>query len=118
MYWLCSKQNCLLCAYECDFGDNDIITIVYTGLTKKNVAVLSVLNIVSDFVKCNHPISQIVKVVKSRKKLFKSCQKVVKSCQKDVKKLSKSCQKLQKVIKKLEKILKRSEEEEEEEGDL
>jgi hypothetical protein len=27
-YWLCSKQNCLLCAYECDFGDNDIITIV------------------------------------------------------------------------------------------
>jgi hypothetical protein len=28
MYWLCSKQNCLLCAYECDFGDNDIITIV------------------------------------------------------------------------------------------
>jgi hypothetical protein len=25
MYWLCSKQNCLLCAYECDFGDNDII---------------------------------------------------------------------------------------------
>jgi hypothetical protein len=28
MYWLCSKQNCLLCAYECDFGDNDIIKIV------------------------------------------------------------------------------------------
>jgi hypothetical protein len=28
MYWLCSKQNCLLCAYECDFGDNDKITIV------------------------------------------------------------------------------------------
>jgi hypothetical protein len=28
MNWLCSKQNCLLCAYECDFGDNDIITIV------------------------------------------------------------------------------------------
>jgi hypothetical protein len=23
MYWLCSKQNCLLCAYECDFCDND-----------------------------------------------------------------------------------------------
>jgi hypothetical protein len=28
MYWLCNKQNCLLCAYECDFGVNDIITIV------------------------------------------------------------------------------------------
>jgi hypothetical protein len=28
MFWLCGKQNCLLCAYECDFGDNDIITIV------------------------------------------------------------------------------------------
>jgi hypothetical protein len=27
MYWPCTKQNCLLCAYECDFGDNDIITI-------------------------------------------------------------------------------------------
>jgi hypothetical protein len=38
MYCLCSKQNCLLCAYECDFGDNGIITIVRTGLTKKNVA--------------------------------------------------------------------------------
>jgi hypothetical protein len=24
MYWLSSKQNCLLCAYECDFGVNDI----------------------------------------------------------------------------------------------
>jgi hypothetical protein len=57
IYWLCSKQNCLLCAYECDFGDNDIITIVWIGLTtKKYVAVLSVLNLVSDFVKCNHPI--------------------------------------------------------------
>jgi hypothetical protein len=29
MYWLCSKQNCLLC----DFGGNYIITIVKTGLT-------------------------------------------------------------------------------------
>jgi hypothetical protein len=28
MYWLCSKQNCLLCAYEHDFGDNYIIAIV------------------------------------------------------------------------------------------
>jgi hypothetical protein len=28
MYWLCTKQNCLLCPYECDFGDNDIIPIV------------------------------------------------------------------------------------------
>jgi hypothetical protein len=28
MYWLCRKQNYLLCAYECDFGDNDKITIV------------------------------------------------------------------------------------------
>jgi hypothetical protein len=28
MYWLCSKQNCLLCAYEHDFGGNYIITIV------------------------------------------------------------------------------------------
>jgi hypothetical protein len=28
MYWLCSKQNCLLCAYEHDFGDNYIIRIV------------------------------------------------------------------------------------------
>jgi hypothetical protein len=57
MYWLYSKQNCLLCAYEGDFGDNDIKTIVLTGLTTtKNVAVLSVLNLVSDFVKRNHPI--------------------------------------------------------------
>jgi hypothetical protein len=54
MYWLCSKQKCLLCAYECNFGDNDIITIVKTGLTtKKYVAFLSVLNLVSEFVKCN-----------------------------------------------------------------
>jgi hypothetical protein len=37
MYWLCTKQNCLMCLYECDFGDNDIITIVKTGLTKKNM---------------------------------------------------------------------------------
>jgi hypothetical protein len=57
MYWLCSKQNCLLCAYECDFADNYKITIVYTGLTTKTyVIVLSVLNLVSDFVKCNRPI--------------------------------------------------------------
>jgi hypothetical protein len=43
IFWLCTKQNCLLCAYECDFGDSDIITIVKTGLTiKKYVAVLSV----------------------------------------------------------------------------
>jgi hypothetical protein len=58
MFWLCSKQNCLLCPYEFDFGDNYIITIVKTGLTtKKYVAVLSVLNLVSDFVKCNHLIA-------------------------------------------------------------
>jgi hypothetical protein len=58
MYWLCSKQNCLLSAYEHDFGDNYIITIVKTGLpTKKYDIVLSVLNLVSDFVKCNHPIN-------------------------------------------------------------
>jgi hypothetical protein len=57
MYWLCSKQNCLLWAYEHDFGDNYIITIVKIGLTTtKYVIVLSVLNLVSDFVKCNHPI--------------------------------------------------------------
>jgi hypothetical protein len=57
MYWLCSKQNCPLCFYEHDFGDNYIITIGKTGLTTKiNVTVLSVLNLVSDFVKCNHPI--------------------------------------------------------------
>jgi hypothetical protein len=56
MAWICSKQNCLLCAYERDFGDNDIITIVRTGLTKKYVAVLSVLNLVSDLVKCNRTI--------------------------------------------------------------
>jgi hypothetical protein len=37
MYWLCSKQNCLLCAYEHDFGDNYIITIVKTGLRTKNM---------------------------------------------------------------------------------
>jgi hypothetical protein len=58
MYWLCSKQNCLLCAYEHDFGDNSKITIVKIGLTtKKYVIVLSVSNLVSDFVKCNHPIA-------------------------------------------------------------
>jgi hypothetical protein len=52
-----SLRTMLLCAYECDFGDNDIITIVLTGFTtKKNVAVLSVLNLVSEFVKCNRPI--------------------------------------------------------------
>jgi hypothetical protein len=57
MCWLCSIQNCLLCGYEHDYGDNYIITIVSTGLaTKTYVAVLSVLNLVSDFVKCNHPI--------------------------------------------------------------
>jgi hypothetical protein len=57
MYWLCSKQICLLCAYEHDFGDNYKITIVKTGLTaKKYVIVMSVLNLVSDFVKCNHHI--------------------------------------------------------------
>jgi hypothetical protein len=61
MYWLCSKQNCLLYAHEHDFGDNYIITIVKTGLaTKKYVIVLSVLNRVSDFVKCNHPIGIFV----------------------------------------------------------
>jgi hypothetical protein len=46
-----------MCAYEHDFGDNYMITIVKTGLTtKKYVIVLSVLNLVSDFFKCNHPI--------------------------------------------------------------
>jgi hypothetical protein len=25
MFWLCRKQNCLLCAYEHDFGDNYIL---------------------------------------------------------------------------------------------
>jgi hypothetical protein len=58
MYWLCSKQNRLLCAYEHDFGDNYIIIIVKTGLTtKKYVIVYSVFNLVSDFVECNHPIA-------------------------------------------------------------
>jgi hypothetical protein len=43
MYWLCSKQNCLLCAYEHDFGDNYKITIVKTGLTtKKYVSYVSI----------------------------------------------------------------------------
>jgi hypothetical protein len=52
--FLCTKQKGLLCAYEHDFGDNYIITIVSTGLTtNKNVIFLSVLNLVSDFVKCN-----------------------------------------------------------------
>jgi hypothetical protein len=47
--------SCVL--YEHDFGDNYIITIVKTGLkAKKYVLVLSVLNLDSDFVKCNHPI--------------------------------------------------------------
>ena len=59
MQWLCTKQKGLLCAYEHDFGDNYIITIVSTGLTtKKYVIVLSVLNLVSDFVKCNRPIGE------------------------------------------------------------
>jgi hypothetical protein len=26
--YVVNKTNCLLCAYECDFGDNDIIIIV------------------------------------------------------------------------------------------
>jgi hypothetical protein len=51
------NKNCLLCAYGCDFCDNYIITIVKTApITKKYVAVLFILNLVSDFVKCNHPI--------------------------------------------------------------
>jgi hypothetical protein len=51
------SKKVLLCAYEHDFGDNYIITIVSTGLSnKKCVIVLSVLNLVSDFVKCNCPI--------------------------------------------------------------
>jgi hypothetical protein len=59
MYWLCRKQNCLLCAYEHDFGGKYIIRIVKTGLTtKKYFIVLSVLILVSDFVKCNHPIGR------------------------------------------------------------
>jgi hypothetical protein len=37
MLWLCTKQKGLLCAYEHDFGDNYIITIVLTGLTTKNM---------------------------------------------------------------------------------
>jgi hypothetical protein len=48
-----SKQSCLLCAYEHDFGDNYIITIVKTGLTTKKYV------IVFDFVKCNRPIGGI-----------------------------------------------------------
>jgi hypothetical protein len=28
MYWLCTKHNCLPCAYEYDFGENYIIIIV------------------------------------------------------------------------------------------
>jgi hypothetical protein len=58
MYCLCSKQNCLLCAYECDFDDIDKITIFKTGKKKKKVIILSLLNLVSDFVKCNHPIGK------------------------------------------------------------
>jgi hypothetical protein len=47
-----------MCAYKRDFGDNYIITIVKTGLTTKTYAiVLSVFNLVSDFIKCNHPIA-------------------------------------------------------------
>jgi hypothetical protein len=35
-----------MCAYECDFGDNDIITIVYDrSYYEKYVPVLSVLNL-------------------------------------------------------------------------
>jgi hypothetical protein len=34
MYWLCSKQNCLLCAYEHDFGENFMITMGRLHLTK------------------------------------------------------------------------------------
>jgi hypothetical protein len=57
MLWLCTKQKGLLCAYQHYFGDNYIITIVSTGLTtKKYSIVLLVLNLVSDFVKCNRPI--------------------------------------------------------------
>jgi predicted GIY-YIG superfamily endonuclease len=57
MYWLCSKQNRLLCAYECDFGDNDKMTIVLTGLTTTKIC-CSIVSIksVSDFFKCNRPI--------------------------------------------------------------
>jgi hypothetical protein len=67
MSWLCIKRNRLLCTYERDFGDNDIITIVSTGLiTKKYVAVLSLLNLVSYFVKCNHPIDTSGKTKRAR----------------------------------------------------
>jgi hypothetical protein len=51
-----SAQFYVLAMYQTkyDFGDNDKITIVWTGVaTKKYVAVLSVLNLVSNFVKCN-----------------------------------------------------------------
>jgi hypothetical protein len=37
MYWLCSKQNCLLCAYEHDFGDNYIMTCLDRSFYKKNM---------------------------------------------------------------------------------
>jgi hypothetical protein len=53
MYWLCSKQNCLLCAYERDFGDNDIISIVYTGLTSAKIC-SSFVSIKSSFRFRNH----------------------------------------------------------------
>jgi hypothetical protein len=57
-YVLSKKVSCM-CAYEHDFGDNYILTIVSTGLTtKKYVILLSVLNLVSDFVKCNRPIGK------------------------------------------------------------
>jgi hypothetical protein len=37
MLWLFSKQNGLLCAYECDYGVNYKITMVKTGLTASNM---------------------------------------------------------------------------------
>jgi hypothetical protein len=58
--WICTgvKKNGLLCAYECDFGVNDIITIASTGLYfyyEEYVAVFSVLNPISSSV-IIHPI--------------------------------------------------------------
>jgi hypothetical protein len=66
---LCTGYVVNKTAYEHDFGDNYRITIVKTGLTaKKYVIVLSVLNLVSDFVKCNHPIAAMSRTVQRRLK--------------------------------------------------
>jgi hypothetical protein len=41
------NKNCLLCAYECDFGDYDIMRIVQTGLIQKKC--ISFVSIKSSF---------------------------------------------------------------------